>query len=827
MRHTPAPPTGRTDALLPSPAIPGFCCAVLVCGVFGLLPQLVATVIAITTSSAVYGAALLQCAWRTHRATRSFDQCRFAGILGLAVLGAAATVLLTAVASQRDTAISEAGLFACTGLFLGALPLLPGTGSGYDWLRRTLDGMSVGAAAMFVLWVLVLSRSSSREDLAVLSVALLASGAVPVTLFGALASARRQPAAGYCHAGGLLIILGLAEFTAAAQGVLVEVPVAGVLMIFGPVLTWYGTRMHTRQERPVTPPPGPLPGWLRALPLVVSVVAVLVTGCYQLYRDGTLDSVALAIGTALLVLLAFREVLAQARIRAQAAELRWLRHRLHRESGAGSRHPTTGGHRSDPDRAARQPDRPLDNQPDRSADSRSGRAGSGWSTHARSDSTDAPAAGQPDEAAQPVAGHHLPGPVTRRRLLAEVRLRMPSTNAGALLVVAVRDPVGSRGTDTVTDVQLVTGTAGLAAPLGDGRYLVLVEDGPARAGAVAIRLVDALAQSFPSTPAPVPVPGQPRSGRPAVRTVSVGVAELAGATSPAEALDQARQAQERAARLGTGIEWYDEYLAAAEARRQALRRELPRALVRDEFAVLYRPIVDVHADRPIGAQAVLRWANPELGVVPPAEFLPVAHETGVISALGEWFFANTFHQLHRWLAEGIWLMMRVEQPYLSSPRLLRLVEQALATHQIPAGRLVVETTEESVAADEALAVEQLAGLRALGARTCLAEAGNGALPMVALRRLPLDLLTIAIWPPTGEPGIGAGEGSLALANQLAHRYGVELLTDGVGTPTELARVRASGCRLAAGPVFGGPLAAERFEALLRDYRSPVGPVETG
>ena len=216
-------------------------------------------------------------------------------------------MLLTAVSPQRDTVISEAGLFLCTGFFLGALPLLSGTGSGYDWLRRTLDGMSVGAAALFVLWVLVLSGSSSRDDLAVLSVALLASGAVPLTLFGALASARRQPAAGYCHAGALLIILGLAEFTVAAQGVLVEVPVAGVLMVFGPVLTWYGTRMHARRERPVTPPPAPPPGRLRALPLAVSVLAVLITGGYQLERGGTLDSVALAIGTALLVLLTFRK----------------------------------------------------------------------------------------------------------------------------------------------------------------------------------------------------------------------------------------------------------------------------------------------------------------------------------------------------------------------------------------------------------------------------------------------------------------------------------------------------------------------------------------
>ena len=546
--------------------------------------------------------------------------------------------------------------------------------------------------------------------------------------------------------------------------------------------------------------------------------------------------------------------MAQARVRAQAAELNWLRHRLSAQWGAGARYPVPGDHRPDPagrDCATGRPARSPEHRRE-PASSWSGRADDGWlAGRARPDSTDLPTgcrpdntaqpdpaarparpaqadrAGEADEALRPALRHHLPGPVTRRRLLAEARLRMPSTNAGALLVVAVHDPASEsgRGGVTITDVQLVTGSAGLAAPLGDGRYLVLVEDGPARAGVVAIRLLDGLAQSFLSPPAPAPVPGRSRPRRPAARRVSVGIAELGGATNPAEALDQARQAQERAARLGTGIEWYDEHLAAAEARRQMLRRELPAALERDEFAVLYRPIVDVLADRPVGAQPVLRWSNPELGVVSPAEFLPVAHETGAISRLGEWFLATTIGQLQRWLAEEIWLLMRVEQPYLSSPGLLHTIERALATQQVPAGRLVVETTEESVAVDEALAVEQLAGLHALGARTCLAEAGSGALPMVALRRLPLDLLTIAIWPPTGEPGVGAAEGSLVLANQLALRYGVELLIDGVDTPTELARVRASRCRLAAGSVFGGPLTAEHFEALLRHYRSPVGPME--
>ncbi len=743
------PPVSTHRPPFPSPLVPAFSCAVLVAGVFGLLPELVATAIAVTVSAAVHGGSLLRGAWSAGRHPPSVRLGRAAGLLGIGVLATAGTLLASLIAGDRHCVVAIAGLFTATGLFLVALPRLPGTDGGIGWLVNTLEGLSLGAGGMFALWVLVLSREPVGGNTRILAVALLASCAIPVTLVSALSAARRYPTAMYCHAGALLCILGLADFALAADGVLAEVPSAAVFMIFGPVLMWHGVRRLAAGDAAAPRHERPLPAALRAAMLAAPVLAVIGATLVRLAQGGQLDGASLALGLALLVLLGFRESLARLRIRDQRAELNWLRARV------------------GPVRPAR--------------------------------------IGSPRVDA--VAVPH--GPVSRRRLLVELRARLDGVlQNDALLVVEVAVGSWPAGLPSVAEVQLAVGTRGLAAPAGDGRFLVLVDGGPVPVTAVAARLLSSLDSS----------PETSDTGR-----VSIGIAEVCEASTPAGIVDRARLAQERAARQGTGVEWFDAELADAEARRRTVRQHLPHALERDEFVLLYRPIVDVQADRPVGAQVLVRWTSPTLGVVSPTEFLPVADETGEINALGAWILNGSCRQLSHWQdgEHPLWLLLRIVDRYLLETDMVGSIGAALRLHGLPPDQLVVETAESAVALDPVRACDQLAGVRALGARTCLAGAGTAGLALAQLRRLPIDVLKLAAAQNSDS------DTGLALAAQVSRRYGVELLVDGVVTAEDLARVRAAGCRLAAGPVFGEPLTAERFEALIRDFRSPAAPVPAG
>ncbi len=757
MVHSSAP--SRPADPLPSPAIPAFCCAVLAAGVFGLLPQLLATTIAVAVSATVSGANLV---WIAGRQPINPPLTRVAvGILGAAVLGLAATAALSMAGSDEQNLVTRAGLFVCTALFLVGLPMLPGGHRGRNWVNRTVNGLILGSAALFAVCLLWLP-DSARHSPQIVGVLLMTGLASPVLLFGALTAGNR-PGGVSCHLGAALCVLGLGDFALAAENVLAVVPVAAALMIFGPVLLWYGARDVTRAQ-PAKPAKPGRPGGLlwRAGLHLTPVLVVAVAAGWACWHHARPEGITVLLGPVLLALMAVREWLGhlgQHSGREELAHLHVAIERLRR------RRPGT-------DASWNVADRP---------------------------------------AADPTGFTLLPGPATRRRLIGLLKERLTGHGrSGALLLVGFPAGLDRRRLASVSDLQVAVGTGGLAARVDDHSFLVLVDGGPMRAGVVAATLVGALSERFPEAT---------RNGAPAV---SIGLAELVDGASPDGVLERARIAQRRAARLGTGIEWFDADIAAAEARHQVICRELPGALARDEFTLLYRPVVDLATDRPVGAQPTVRWRSPALGTVPATEFLPAAGHSPELASLGTWILSSTCHQLSRWLGDelDLWMMLRIVGPYLFHPKLVDGIGSQLRRNAVPSGRLVLETSEDTVADDQPAAVAQLNRLRQLGARTGLVATGNSGLPMAQLRRLPVDMLKIGA---SLEPSVIPTTRALTLVSQIARRYGVELVVDGVGDTDELARVRAAGCRLVAGPVFGAPMAAERFEALLRDFHSPVEP----
>jgi predicted signal transduction protein with EAL and GGDEF domain len=402
--------------------------------------------------------------------------------------------------------------------------------------------------------------------------------------------------------------------------------------------------------------------------------------------------------------------------------------------------------------------------------------------------------------------------VSRRRLLAEVHDRMSGPEQSAALLRF--EAAAQVGRVRVADVQAIAGARGIAAPAGDGQFLVLVDGGPAPTAAVAARLLTSFSAPGAGTGM---LPGSV-SG-----LASVGIAEMADAGTVPGLLDRARMARERAARQATGVEWFDSELADAAARYRTLLQQLPYALQRGEFVLLYHPIVDIVAERPVGAHAIVRWRSPVLGTVEPHEFLAAADETGDITELGHWILHQTCRQLSRWQDDdpALWVQLRIVDRYLLDPKMVGNIETALRTHGVIPEQFVVQVAETAVVYDPMVAVDQLATLRALGVRTCLSGGGTAGLAFAQLRRLPMDLLRLT------SAGENAGLSEARLAAQVTKRFGVELLAEGVTSTADLARLRLAGCRLATGPVFGEARAAEHFEAYVRNFRYPAVPVAAG
>jgi diguanylate cyclase (GGDEF)-like protein len=419
----------------------------------------------------------------------------------------------------------------------------------------------------------------------------------------------------------------------------------------------------------------------------------------------------------------------------------------------------------------------------------------------------------------------LTGLANRRELLRGIAaMRGVPGQPGALLVIdldgftSVNDVRGHEVGDAVlieVARRLRDGAeeSDLPARLSGDEFAVTTVGTPVQAYALASRLLTMLGRPYELPGATVHL------------TASVGLAELHGATNVSDTISRAVLALRRARQLRRGgIEWYDEALEAALLRRMRLEQELPGVVARGELDLVYQPFVDLVEGHPVGAEALLRWRHPTLGTVTAADFVPVAEDLGLIDEIGEWALHRAIRQLSGWLRDGrqLWLAVNLAARQMAAPGLVQVVSKALETHQIPADRLLLEVTEQGLGADTQRAVAQLAGLRALGVRTALAQFGTGSTPLAYLRRLPVDVLKVdrVLF---AEPGGRTGSTTpiIDVVVGLGRRLGLEIVAEGLEDEAHLEVVRTAGCRYGQGFLFGRPVPAEHFEAFLESHRSPI------
>jgi EAL domain-containing protein (putative c-di-GMP-specific phosphodiesterase class I) len=299
--------------------------------------------------------------------------------------------------------------------------------------------------------------------------------------------------------------------------------------------------------------------------------------------------------------------------------------------------------------------------------------------------------------------------------------------------------------------------------------------------------------------------------------LSVGVAFADSAAQRAEGLlrdaDAAMYVSKERGR--SRYEVFDEAMRDRSTERVIMEVALRRAPERGELRALYQPIVRLSDGAVIAAEALVRWEHPERGLLEPAQFIPLAEETGIIVAIGGWMLEEACHQAAAWPGNGrsAAVSVNLSARQLSRDDLVDSVGAALHASGLDPDRLWLEITESTLMEDADAAVEALERLRALGAHLSVDDFGTGYSSLAYLRRFPVDSLKV---DRSFVAGLGQDAEDSAIVEavvSMAHSLGLSVVAEGVETDRQLARLNDLGCELAQGFYFAAPVPPDALEPL--------------
>jgi diguanylate cyclase (GGDEF)-like protein len=262
-----------------------------------------------------------------------------------------------------------------------------------------------------------------------------------------------------------------------------------------------------------------------------------------------------------------------------------------------------------------------------------------------------------------------------------------------------------------------------------------------------------------------------------------------------------------------GIRAYAPDLDRAAADRRRLEAELRRAIENGEFVLHYQPILDLAGGRFAGFEALIRWQHPVRGLVPPAEFIPVAEESGLIVRIGEWALREAFAEAARWPA-GLRVAVNVSTIQLRRGHLVATVMHALAASGLAPSRAELEITESVFLEQSEQSLEALRQLRALGVRIALDDFGTGFSALSYLLAFPFDKLKIdGSFVRALEFSDGAATIVSAVA-EIGSRLGMSTTAEGIETPEQLRAVYAAGYAEAQGYLISRPIPRDAVRTML-------------
>nr|WP_255593499.1 EAL domain-containing protein [Acidovorax sp. sic0104] len=261
-------------------------------------------------------------------------------------------------------------------------------------------------------------------------------------------------------------------------------------------------------------------------------------------------------------------------------------------------------------------------------------------------------------------------------------------------------------------------------------------------------------------------------------------------------------------------------LEARTARALQIENALRRALERNQFELHYQPQVSLTTRQVVGAEALLRWRHPDLGMVSPAEFVPVAESSGMIVAIGEWVVRTAVNDIKRWV--DLQLPLRAVSVNVSAvqfrhPQLPEMVTRCLHEAGLPARRLELELTEGAAVDDPAAALAMMDQLHDRGVRLSMDDFGTGYSSLSYLKRFQIYKLKIDQSFVRDLEDDANDRAIVSAIIRMAQALGMQTTAEGVETDGQLEFLRAQGCDEGQGYLFSRPLPAQDFEAYLREH----------
>lgn len=312
-------------------------------------------------------------------------------------------------------------------------------------------------------------------------------------------------------------------------------------------------------------------------------------------------------------------------------------------------------------------------------------------------------------------------------------------------------------------------------------------------------------------------------------TASIGIALYPeDGPDPATLIKNADAAMYHAKKLGrNNYQFFTADLNARVHQRLLLENSLRRALENQEFFLHYQPLVDLESGRILGAEALLRWLHPELGLVSPEQFIPVAEECGLISSIGEWVIREACRQNKAWQDAGIppiQVAVNLSPLQFRQQNLEVIILQALEESGLAAAYLEIEITENLLMSTADQTVPLLRRFKEMGMRISVDDFGTGYSSLSYLKHFPLDKLKIDrsfVRDVSSDPD-DAAIASAIIA--MAHRLRLKVLAEGVETIDQRNFLLREGCNEAQGFYFSRPLPAVELAVLLRSGQSlPLPP----
>lgn len=429
------------------------------------------------------------------------------------------------------------------------------------------------------------------------------------------------------------------------------------------------------------------------------------------------------------------------------------------------------------------------------------------------------------------ANHDLLTGLPNRNLLMDRlgQALLPVTRGGGNLFIlwldldrfrAINDSLGHQAGDTALRIlaERLAGADGCGTVArAEADSFVLIADGIASqqaAASLAERLRETVQQ-------PMQVGGQE-----VVLSASIGIAAAPCDGEDADTLlRNASVAMDRARESGRdGFCFYAEEMNASAFPRLRLEIALRQAMEAEELFLVYQPKVGLQDGQITGAEALVRWRHPEMGLVSPGDFIPLAEESGLILPIGRWVLERACAQIRAWLDEGLdcrSVAVNVSPVQFFREDIVSQVTELLAAYRLEPRFLMIEITEGTLMRDPERAIEMMQALKRIGIKLAIDDFGTGYSSLSALKRFPIDYLKI---DRSFVAGLASNEsdGAIAMAViSLARSLELQVVAEGVETPEQREYLRTRQCDEMQGYLFSPPLPAPRFAGLLQQERERI------